>query len=63
MPTRNASATPSIEDRCQSPPAHSALSIGVSVEPGATTLQRTPCRATSRPRTLVNMVEAALDAA
>src|SRR5205807_360736 len=38
-------------------------SIGVSVEPGATTLQRIPYRATSSPRHLVNATAAALDAA
>ncbi len=37
--------------------------MAVSVEPGATTLQRTPLRAYSRPRHFVNIVAAALEAA
>src|SRR4051812_49913629 len=41
---------------------HIDHSIAVSVEPGATTLQRIPYSASSRPRHLVNIVAAALDA-
>lgn len=37
--------------------------MGVSVEPGATMLQRTPLRAYSSPRHLVNMTAAAFEAA
>ena len=37
--------------------------IGVSVDPGATMLQRTPCAASSRPRQRTNIVAAAFDAA
>ena len=40
-----------------------ARSMGVSVEPGATTLHRIPCSASSSPRLLVNALAAALDAA
>ncbi|CAM5640395.1 hypothetical protein SAURM35S_09796 [Streptomyces aurantiogriseus] len=63
MPTRYVSGLPAIDAAAAPWSVCMPCSIGVSVEPGATTLQRMLCRATSSPRHLVKAVVAALDAA